>query len=120
MVETGGCKPCEACGVEFVPLRDEHLFCSDSCRNKTVCRNRKGRLAASFVEDVGFGKVYERDGGICAICSQAVDLAVHYLDAMGATLDHKIPVAQGGEHSYANVRLAHRGCNSAKGAKMVA
>lgn len=34
------------------------------------------------------------------------------------TLDHVVPLARGGEHSYRNVKLAHPLCNSRKGAKV--
>ena len=31
-------------------------------------------------------------------------------------IDHLIPLAAGGEHSYLNVAAAHRACNCARGA----
>ena len=42
------------------------------------------------------------------------DLA--YPHPHSATLDHIVPLAAGGAHSYANVQCAHFICNSVKGA----
>ena len=33
------------------------------------------------------------------------------------SIDHIVPLSWGGLHSWANVQLAHHGCNTAKGAK---
>lgn len=53
-------------------------------------------------------EIYERDGRICHLCSKPVD-------RQQATMDHVIPVSKGGPHTRANVKLAHRGCNTRKG-----
>lgn len=53
-------------------------------------------------------EIYERDGRICHLCSKPVD-------RQQATMDHVIPVTKGGPHTRANVKLAHRGCNTRKG-----
>jgi 5-methylcytosine-specific restriction endonuclease McrA len=33
-----------------------------------------------------------------------------------ASMDHLVPLSKGGDHSWANVALAHRSCNSKRGA----
>lgn len=53
-------------------------------------------------------EIYERDGRICHLCSKPVE-------RQQATMDHVIPVTKGGPHTRANVKLAHRGCNTRKG-----
>jgi 5-methylcytosine-specific restriction endonuclease McrA len=71
---------------------------------------RRARARAAFVEDVDPLVVLERDDGVCGICGEDVDpLAFH--------VDHVIPLASGGEHSYANTQVAHPRCNMAKGAR---
>jgi HNH endonuclease len=55
--------------------------------------------------------VAERDGGICYLWGEPVTAKS---GRWGATLDHVRPASRGGERSYANVRLAHRSCNSRK------
>lgn len=53
--------------------------------------------------------VYERDGGVCHICETRVPRE-------SFTLDHLIPLAHNGPHTYENVRVAHARCNSSMGA----
>lgn len=52
-------------------------------------------------------EIYTRDHGICYLCGRDVDRAQW-------SMDHVIPVVLGGPHTRANVRLAHRSCNSRK------
>ena len=37
-------------------------------------------------------------------------------NALGATVDHLVPIAAGGLHTWDNVALAHRRCNLKRGA----
>ena len=59
-------------------------------------------------------EIYKRDGFRCGICLRpmAMSRAVPHPDA--PTIDHILPVAEGGVHSRANVRAAHFRCNSAR------
>jgi 5-methylcytosine-specific restriction endonuclease McrA len=68
---------------------------------------RRARLRDQFVEDVDAFVVYDRDGGVCGICGDPVSRE-------GFHVDHINPLALGGEHSYANVQVAHPSCNSRK------
>jgi 5-methylcytosine-specific restriction endonuclease McrA len=65
----------------------------------------RGAAAAELVDRV---YVYERDGGRCHVCERKVPVGEF-------TLDHLVPVSLGGSHSHANVRVAHRSCNSTMG-----
>lgn len=64
--------------------------------------------------------VYSRDGGNCQICLSPVDFSAHYMDDSAPTLDHIVPRAHGGVDSINNLRLAHRLCNCARGARVEA
>jgi 5-methylcytosine-specific restriction endonuclease McrA len=57
--------------------------------------------------------IYKRDGGRCHICKKLVKKT-------DASLDHLIPISKGGEHTERNVALAHRRCNSSRGAGRIA
>lgn len=61
--------------------------------------------------------VYERFEGICQICGLPTDVnAREGRKIFGAypSIDHIIPVARGGAHSWDNVQLAHMACNVRK------
>jgi 5-methylcytosine-specific restriction endonuclease McrA len=97
-------------------------------RKKYVAANRErarvwGRRSANkrralkkhaFVETVDPRTVFARDNGICGICKIRVDHMSPW------EIDHIVPICKGGEHSYANVQLAHRKCNRSKAAKVLA
>jgi 5-methylcytosine-specific restriction endonuclease McrA len=71
---------------------------------------RRARKLNRFVEDVDPIVVYARDRGICGICRKPIKGDFH--------VDHIIPLARDGEHSYANVQVAHSSCNIKKGTKL--
>ena len=71
------------------------------------------------IESVDPVYIYERDKWRCHLCGGQVDRLLSGNDRMGPTLDHVVPLSKGGEHSNANVALAHRICNIRKGNRAV-
>jgi 5-methylcytosine-specific restriction endonuclease McrA len=71
----------------------------------------RARKHAAWIEDVHPLVVLERDDGVCGICGRDVDPAAF-------DIDHVVPLARGGEHSYANVQIAHPTCNKRKWAHL--
>lgn len=63
-------------------------------------------------------EVFDRDGWICQLCNEPVDVSLKFPDRMSKSLDHIIPISRGGEHSRANTQLAHFGCNASKNDKL--
>jgi hypothetical protein len=86
-------------------------------RHNAKKHRRRAREADAFVEHVDPTVVYRRDRGTCYLCRRQVPRVVG--DLLSPSLDHVIPRARGGGHSYDNVRLAHRVCNARKGAREV-
>lgn len=68
---------------------------------------RKAKRLGVFVETVDRWVVFDRDRGICGVCGNEVEADFD--------IDHVVPLTRGGRHEYANVQLAHRGCNASKG-----
>ena len=79
----------------------------DRIRDKAALR--RARKTGVFVERVYRSVVFKRDSGLCGICREAVD-------SQDWHLDHKVPLALRGEHSYANTQVAHPTCNLKKAA----
>jgi HNH endonuclease len=88
-------------GVPIVSYYDQD---PDEVLNRPK-RRRAERLRAAPRERIDREAIFERDGWICGICGLVVK-------PEEATLDHIVPVALGGAHTAANLRLAHAMCNS--------
>lgn len=115
---------CPGCG-------DEHRHgggsrcadCAHDHRKSLRSTAEARRLDAVRVgdRDIHWTLLGERDGWVCHICSKRVPKVAGTAEQpMGATVDHLIPIAHGGEHVWANVALAHRNCNISRGARGVA
>lgn len=87
-------------------------------KNRRDPRNdarRAERIKAAFVESVSLFELYERDQGRCGLCGLDVAWNPGGNGNYDPSIDHVIPLVEGGPHSYANTQLAHRVCNSRKG-----
>lgn len=81
---------------------------------KVLAKNQRRRASKAkvVVENVAPSAIYERDAGICQLCKKPVEREK-------MTLDHVVPLSKGGAHTFGNLQLAHRSCNSSKGAKLL-
>lgn len=73
-------------------------------------RRRARKRGAPLVETIDRAVVWERDAGRCHICGRKAD-------PYNWHLEHLIPLALGGEHSYRNVAVSHPACNARKGVR---
>jgi len=100
---------CRRCGSPFTmhrmgptalrcsPCRDIHLW-EQKTRYKKVSK---------LVDYLG-----HRDAWRCGICHRSVSRSIYdSQNPMSKSVDHIIPVSQGGTDDPANLRLAHLGCN---------
>lgn len=78
----------------------------DRVHDQEVVKRLRKRIAT--VEQVSRAEVYERDKGRCHICHKHVPKRKWHLD-------HLLPLAHGGEHSYRNVAVSCPRCNMSKG-----
>jgi len=121
-----GPRRCKACEVEFTPAHGGAEYCSLSCARRTMRlrygRRHKERAQYHGVpyEPVNRLKVFERDGWKCQVCGRATPRKGQGTFRDNAPeLDHRIPMAMGGAHSYENCQLACRRCNATKGGTKV-
>lgn len=118
---------CPVCGT----LTTNKTYCSVKCNQKAnEARKdaaRRSRISGALKDkDISLERLYKRDKGICHICGGKCDWSDHtykgryfIVGKHYPSIDHVIPLAKGGEHSWGNVKLAHFSCNSAKGASLV-
>lgn len=127
---------CKYCGKDylFFPSMERFgrktppLYCSSRCsrnENKTSSniheRLRKHGRADEPRDRIKLDEVIERDNGICYICgcrTTKEDFSYRrgYFTAGDAypTIEHVVPIARGGTHTWDNVRLACLKCNREK------
>lgn len=112
---------CVVCGKRFETRRPNKLCCSQECSRKYANRYHDKRIAKDKRVDFGINarSLYKRDKGVCWICGGQCDLN-DYITKNGyfvagdwyPSVDHIVPICDGGEDSWENVKLAHRTCNT--------
>lgn len=119
-------RSCENCGDRFGARVDavkagRGRFCSVRCMDIEI--NGVDTGDPSFVRRDRFRPsavlrlaVMERDGWVCQLCGEPVDVSAKPGDRQYPTLDHVKPRSRGGADTLENLQCAHRGCNSKKGA----
>jgi hypothetical protein len=98
---------CQACGESFEQERVAQTYC-DNCR-------QVDRVARVWHESVNVREVLERDGWKCQHCGCDTQEARRgTLEDNAPELDHILPLACGGAHSYFNTQCLCRKCNREK------
>ena len=121
---------CKNCGKEFcIELSDYHseIYCSEACQKRCHDRIKRDKRirrmkAREMDQDITLEKLYKRDGGTCYLCGRMCDWADgKMIDGQFVagesypSIDHVKPISKGGAHTWENVKLACRHCNTVKG-----
>lgn len=75
----------------------------------------QARGANSFRRQQTKAYLAERDGDRCHLCHKPIDLELAYPHSRSASIDHLVPVADGGSNDATNLALAHLACNIRRG-----
>jgi len=119
---------CDQCGETFIRGRRKKKHCSKLCTTRSswkraeVSRRKKLKENGRIQWDITLDKVCLRDEGVCHICGEVCDKEDYVITDQGyyiageghPSIDHVLPVSKGGTHTWDNVRLAHRRCNTLK------
>ena len=119
---------CKECDALFIRKRLKQPYCSQSCRDRygyrmaDVKRRKIIKENGKIEWDISINRLIKRDGLGCGLCGEEVDLNDFYYTDEGhylagnkhPSIDHIKPVSKGGTHTWDNVQLAHRQCNSLK------
>ena len=65
-------------------------------------------------------RIVIRDGPVCQLCGELVNLRAPPWDVLRPSVDHIIPKSKGGSDDLANLQLAHADCNSRRGNEDIA
>lgn len=122
-------RTCPRCSSLFSPTSPRQTYCDAKCMKAA----RRLRERASGIRDHGkshrsrarkYGgayevvrprKIFERDEWVCQLCKKPIDPNAKVPQPLAATLDHIVPMSEGGDHVAENCRAAHFICNSKRG-----
>jgi len=128
---------CDLCECTYVPKpmhRPGQRWCSKSCaqawrngarppydrdvvvglpRKRRLDRIRRQRRAKTW-DGVTDAEILERDRWRCGICRKAIGKSFRWPDPRSKSIDHIVPISEGGEDTAGNKRAAHLGCNCAR------
>lgn len=112
-------RACPRCNGLFVPRKQGQQYCSTRCgelAHYALKKDHRLKKMREVVIDKGITlqALYQRDNGKCWICGKPCDYTADINANDYPSIDHVRPLAKGGKHSWDNVRLAHRICNSKK------
>lgn len=119
---------CKVCGTLFcrLPGQWNRGYCSTQCyttgraiadkaRRRVYKARRRALERGANAERIDPIAVFERDKWKCHLCGKhSPRLLRGTYNELAPELDHVVPLASGGGHTWSNVRLAHRMCNAAK------
>jgi 5-methylcytosine-specific restriction endonuclease McrA len=102
-------------------------FCSSACLDRHSRRQaggnsdrKRARRAGVQYQPINRTKLFTRDGWRCQICGVKTPKALRGKhEDRSPELDHRVPLALGGAHTWENIQLACRKCNGAKGGRRI-
>ena len=105
-------------------LKSQQKTASESNAQETTKSSQKN--VGTFLQGKSKqDKQQKRFRGVCAICGEPCDYCDHeerdgffIAGDNYPSVDHIVPLAKGGLHSWDNVQLAHFKCNTLKGARV--
>ena len=118
-------KKCFECGRHFSTTNNNMRFCSYSCGRKFPHRARNIRRYKRMKENgpidwnISIERLLHRDGYKCYLCGDKMDTRGDTNGDYYPSIDHVIPISKGGTHTWKNVKLAHRLCNSYKADEII-
>ena len=78
---------------------------------------RRTQITKTTIEKFSIEKILDKNGSICHLCSEVIDMNLSHPDLQSFSVDHILPLSKGGTHTLDNVAPAHLYCNLLKGNK---
>lgn len=120
-------RPCDRCGETFISKRITTARCKKCVqatapwrrnRDHGKAKRKAMRSGAAFERGITPDKVFTRDGWRCQLCGCKTPKRLRGLHRpVSPEVDHIVPFAAGGGHTWDNVQCACRQCNGKKNAK---
>lgn len=114
------CPPCIAARAEAKLRAARKLYRKTDVAQASKAKSKAIRRAKQSIEAerVSPLKVFARDNWRCQLCGVSTPQSLRGKHKPNSPeLDHVIPLALGGEHTWANLQCTCRACNGAKGSR---
>jgi hypothetical protein len=85
---------------------------------RAAAHRRRVRLRDGESERFLDAEIFERDEWVCGLCGRKINSRRTWPDPLSVSLDHVVPVSQGGGHVRSNVQASHLKCNLKKNQKL--
>lgn len=112
---------CVMCNKTYIAHYPLQKYCTPKCQRRKYPKIKKRLKGKVIDKDITLKKLAKRDNDCCQICGLAVDWTDKVIKKdtiicgnYYPSIDHIVPISKGGMHSWDNVQLAHRKCNSYK------
>ncbi len=116
-------RSCLHCGTQMLKsMRIDAAFCSEKCNSAAhaVTRQNASRCMTPRPDRLTFrALIAERTNWMCGICGEPVDRAKRHPDPAYGSIDHIVPLSNGGSNDESNLQIAHLLCNLRKGNSLV-
>lgn len=83
-----------------------------------VMNRRRARLRTSKREKYNREFIFDRFGGYCIVCDEAINKTIRFPSLESFTIHHIVPISRGGPDIMDNVAPAHFRCNMKVGNKV--
>lgn len=130
-------RSCKVCGGSFYPMSSDQSCCGRSCASVASVSAARAKRSSDTLESTrmrrrrasdlrrrrgcrmrraGFWReICCRDGWTCWLCSNPIDPTLSHPNRLAGSVDHVLPIADGGQDVESNMRAAHLSCNSRRG-----
>ena len=120
---------CKNCGKEYCQMitgYNSKTYCSEKCQERWYSRRAsekryKKLMSRRHDTDISLELLYKKEHGVCYLCGSVCDWSdgeerdgTFVAGGNYPSIDHVVPVAKGGTHTWDNIRLACRRCNIVK------
>lgn len=110
---------CESCGKPYETTQPNARYCGSRCKERAHGYDhiKRAKLyGVAWEKGITLDKLIERDGLTCYVCGKTCDRNDLSWGSYGPdypTIDHVIPLRNGGTHTWDNVKVACANCNCA-------
>jgi 5-methylcytosine-specific restriction endonuclease McrA len=113
---------CLQCGTSFTATTAREVpdrkFCTRECGNRYQFAKKYaagGGRRQGYVGGKSRLAIFERDDWRCRLCGAPIDRSQRFPSPGSASIDHIVPLADGGPHDPTNWQATHLICNIDKG-----